>query len=162
MTIKTADVESTDSWRSVWLAYIYGGETKVRGLTSLGGVSPAVAIQNAENVDIRDSILSGANGLEALWRAPVYIRNDNHNIKLVNNTIVDMIDVPMAVWVRPLNNTGVVLKNNYYDFDNFPGDPDGAYAITLGSDDSTVVEPSLQPNQVLDIGVNNTIKVGEL
>jgi hypothetical protein len=67
----------------------------------------------------------------------------------------------MAVFALPgWGTTGVVLKNNYYDPDNFPGDPD--FAIVLGSDDSWVVEPTLQPNQVEDLGVNNTIKLGGL
>ncbi len=165
MKVKITDVESNDSWRSLWLAHIFGGKTTVRHLASLGGVSPAIAIQNAENVDIRDSILLGANGFFGdarpwnWWRAPVYIRNDNHNITLVNNVIAEMTDVPMAVFAFPdWGNTGVVLKNNYYDPDNFPGDPD--FAIILGSDDSRVVEPSLQADQVDDQGSNNTIKVG--
>jgi hypothetical protein len=31
----------------------------------------------------------------------------------------------------------------------------------LGSDDSLVIEPSLTPGQVLDLGENNTLKLGE-
>jgi hypothetical protein len=161
MTVKVTDVESIDSWRSLVLSHIYGGKTQVRRLNSLGGVSPAVFIYNAENIDIRDSVLSGANGFGAWWRAPVYIRRYNRNITLVDNAFVEMTGVPMAVFALPgWGTTGVVLKNNYYDPDNFPGDPD--FAIVLGSDDSLVVEPSLQPDQVLDEGVNNTIKLGGL
>jgi len=163
MKVQIRDVESSDSWRSLWISHIYRGKTKVRSLTSLGGVSPAVFIYNAENIDIRDSILSGANGFGAWWRAPVYIRRYNRNIMLVDNAFVEMTGVPTAVFALPgWGTTGVVLKNNYYDPDNFPGAPDGAYAIVLGSDDSRVVEPSLQPNQVRDVGVNNTIKLGGL
>ena len=164
MTTKITDVESIDSRRSLEIRHIYGGTIKVRRLTSLGGFNPSVRIINAENVDIRDSWLSDANGFGVYWRAPIYIRSQCQNITLVDNTIVDMTDVPAAVWVRwwddPLvKNTGVLFKGNYFDPDNFPGAP-GTYAIILGSDDSRVVEPTLQPNQVLDEGVNNTIKVG--
>ena len=169
MTVQITDVESNDSRRSLELAHIYSGSTKVRRLTSLGGVNPAVYIRNAENVDIRDSVLYGADGLGAWWRAPVYIRHGNENITLVNNAIVEMVDVPAAVYVRSWGdlpnantNTGVVLKTNYYDPDNFSGTPDGPYAIVLGSDDSQVVEPTLHSNQVENLGVNNTIKLGGL
>jgi hypothetical protein len=169
MTTTITDVESSDSWRSLSLNHIFRGSTKVRSLTSLRGVSPAVFIYNAENVDIRDSVLSGANGYYDpitmpwnWWRAPVYIRRHNQNITLVDNAFIEMIDVPMAVFALPgWGSSGVVLKNNYYDPDNFPGDP-GAYAIVLGSDDSRVVEPSLQSDQVFDQGANNTIKTGEM
>ncbi|MEE8306899.1 MAG: hypothetical protein V3R81_06510 [Gammaproteobacteria bacterium] len=161
MTVKVTDVESNDSWRSLVLSNIYGGKTRVRRLNSVGGVSPAVYIYNAENIDIRDSILSGANGFGEWWRAAVYIRRYNRNITLVDNAFVEMTGVPMAVFALPgWGTTGVFLENNYYDPDNFPGDPD--FAIVLGSDDSRVVEPSLQPDQVLDLGVNNTIKLGGL
>ena len=181
MTIKITDVESTDSRRSLELVRISGGKTKIRRLTSLGGVSPAIFMSLAENVDIRNCVLSGANGFydderrSNSWRAPISIRRQNRNITFVDNAIVNMIDVPMAVIAMPYEgNTGVVLKNNEYDPDNFPGyagDYDfdnfpegypGGYAIVLGSDDSRVVEPTLQPDQVGNLGVNNTIKLGSM
>ena len=164
MDMKTTitDVESSDSWRSLSLNYISGGKTRVRGLTSLGGLNPAAFIRSAQNIDIRDSFLWGADGREDWWRAPIFIAEDNRNITLVNNAIVQMTRVPVGAVIAWSggNSSGVVLKNNYYDPSNFPGDPGGAYAIVLGSHDSRVVEPSLQPNQVVDVGVNNTIKVG--
>jgi len=161
METDITNVYSVGSWRSVWVAYVAGGHTSVKGLLADGGPCPAILVQFAENVDIRDSQISGCNGFGVWWRNPIYVRNDNRNVTIADNIFTDIHDVPSAIFVRPdFNNTEILIRDNYYDPSYFTGPP-GPWAVILGSDDSLVIEPSLTPEQVLDLGVNNTLRLGE-
>lgn len=161
MEIDITNVYSAGSWRAIWLEYVAGGNTRVKGLLADGGLCPAIFVQFAENVDIRDSQISGCNGFGAWWRNPIYVRRDNRNVTIADNIFTDIHDVPSAIFVRPdFNNTEILIRDNYYDPSYFTGPP-GPWAVQLGSDDSLVIEPSLTPGQVLDLGENNTLKLGE-
>ena len=161
METDITNVYSAGSWRAIWLGFIAGGNTTVKGLLADGGLCPAILIQDSENVDIRDSWISGCDGLGVWWRNPIYVRNDNRNVSIADNIFTDIHDVPSAIFVRPfMNNTEILIRDNYYDPAYFTGPP-GAWAVILGSDDSLVIEPSLTPAQVLDLGVNNILKLGE-
>jgi hypothetical protein len=160
MKTDITNVYSTGSWRAIWLAYVAGGNTSVKGLLAEGGACPAILVQFAENVDIRDSQISGCNGFGVWWRNPIYVRNDNRNVTIADNVFTDIHDVPSAIFVRPWNNTEILIRDNYYDPSYFTGPP-GPWAVQLGSDDSLVIEPSLTPDQVLDLGEDNTLILGE-
>ena len=161
METHIANVYSAGSWNTIWMGYAEGGNTTVRGLLADGGWCPAIFIRNSENVDIRDSQISGCDGFGAPWRSSVYVRNDNRNVTIADNVFTDIRGVPAAIWVRPnLNNTEITIRDNYYDPSVFTGPP-GPWAVNLGGDDSLVVEESLTPEQVLDVGENNILILGE-
>ena len=161
MDTDITSVYSTGSWRAVWLGYVIGGNTTVKGVLADGGPCPAIVIRDSENVDIRDSWISDCNGFDAWWRNPILLAPGNRNITIADNVFSDIRNAPSAVLVLPgLNNTEILIRDNYYDPSYFTGPP-GAWAVQLGSDDSLVIEPSLTPEQVLDLGKNNTWKLGE-
>jgi hypothetical protein len=160
METDITNVYSAGSWRAIWLGWVIGGGTTVTGVLTDGGRCPAIAVQVVENVDIRDAQISGCNGF-GWWRNPIYVRNDNRNVTIADNIFTNIHDAPSAVLVRPfMNNTEILIRDNYYDPSYFTGQP-GAWAVQLGSDDSLVIEPSLTPEQVLELGENNTLILGE-
>lgn len=159
METDITNVYSAGSWRAIWLGYAPGGNTNIEGLYADGGPCPAIVILDSENVDIRDSWISGCNGLDASWRNPILIAPNNRNITIVDN-VIDGVNVLRAAIGVLQNNTEILIRDNHYDLSYFTGPP-GAWAVSLGSDDSLVIEPSLTPEQVLDLGVNNTLILGE-
>ena len=160
METDITNVYSEGSWRAIWLVYAPGGNTTIEGLYADGGPCPAIVIRDSENVEIRDSWISGCNGFGVWWRNPIVIAPDSRNITIVDNAIEGITGARAAIDVFESNNTEVVIRDNYYDLSYFTGPP-GAWAVSLGSDDSLVIEPSLTPEQVLDLGVNNTLILGE-
>jgi len=155
------NVYSAGSWRAIWLGYAPGGNTNIKGLYADGGPCPAIVILDSENVDIRDSSISGCNGFGVPWRNPILIAPNNRNIMIVDNSIDGITGAHAAIGVlESQNNTEVTIRDNHYDLSYFTGPP-GAWAVSLGSDDSLVIEPSLTLEQVLDLGVNNTLRLGE-
>jgi hypothetical protein len=161
MQTDITNVYSAGSWRTFGLGYAAGGHTTIKGLMADGGWCPAILLINAENVDIRDSGISGCNGFDAWWRNPILIATGNHNITIADNVFTDIRNVSSAVLVLPgRNNTEILIRDNYYDPSYFTGPP-GPWAVQLGSDDSLVIEPSLTPEQVRDLGENNTLILGE-
>lgn len=161
MNIDISGIDSTNGWRALWLGFVSGGKTTVRELTVDGWLCPLIVVTRAENVDIRDSWLSGCNGYGVEWRNPILVTFNNRNITITNNAIVDVTGIKSAIYVIPNNNNDrIFIRDNAYDPSIFNGPPD-PWAVVLGSDNSFVVEPSLMPHQVLDVGDNNSIKLGK-
>ena len=161
MDTDVASIHIAASWRAIWLGWVFGGHTRVSSVLAEDGVCPAILFEVTENVELRDSQVSGCNGFGAWWRNPIFLPFFNRNISIVDNVIDGVTGTGAAIGIlESRNNAEIVIRDNYYDPSYFTGPP-GAWAVYLGSDDSLVVEPSLTPEQVLDLGENNTLKLGK-
>lgn len=160
MDVNISDAHVAESWRALWLGYASGGSMRVRGMWATGGSCPAIALFQTENVDIRDSLITGCNGFDQWWAMAILLSANNRNVTIVDNAIDGVTGVPAAIGAfSGRGNSDIVVRDNFYDPLYFTGPP-GAWAVILGSDDSLVAEPDLTADQVLDLGTNNTLKLG--
>lgn len=164
--ITVKDIEARNVVTGLYLEGLLDGKTRVSDCRFRNGGFPNVLVRWSPHTTIKDCLFDGVGQGrqpdETWYPEPAFVLHvdwDSFDVVIKDNRFAHLENEGGespggAIWCRPWGNQDVTIKHNDYP-KNLP------LAILLESNDSVVREPSLGGSQVLDLGTNNKVRVGD-